>query len=176
YHEAAEADIVTNDGTACFFQSSPRVAEEIFAHELGHTLRLGHSTNNDALMYAYAHDDGRGARLTDDDRAAIVALYGSGTSTGGARLGAPKRLVARAQTRDSVLLTWRDKALGEDGYVVEARLRRGAWQQAKALGANSSSTVVGGLEPGTPYSFRVRAVLGGSASAYSNVAAVVTPR
>jgi len=80
------------------------------------------------------------------------------------------------QSRDSVLLTWRDKALGEDGYVVEVRVRRGAWQQSKALGANSSSTVVDGLQPGTPYSFRVRAVAGGSASAYSNVAAVTTPR
>lgn len=176
YHEGAEADIVTNDGTACFFQSNPRVAEEIFAHELGHTLGLGHSTNNDALMYAYAHDDGRGARLTDDDRAAIATLYGAGTSTGGARLAPPKRLVARVQSRDSVLLTWRDKAVGEEGYVVEVRVRRGAWQQTKALGANTSSTVVGGLQSGTPYSFRVRAVLGGSASAYSNVAAVTTPR
>lgn len=176
YHEAAEADIVTNDGTACFFQNDPRVAEEIFAHELGHTLGLGHSTNGDALMYAYAHDDGRGARLTDDDRAAIALLYGSGASTGGASLAAPKRLVARLQSPDTVVLTWRDKALGEEGYVVELRIRRGAWQQVKALGANSSSTAIGGLQPGTSYNFRVRAVAGGSASAYSNVAAVTTPR
>ena len=37
YHEAVEADIVTNDGTACFFRNNPRVAEEVFAHldELG---------------------------------------------------------------------------------------------------------------------------------------------
>ena len=55
-------------------------------------------------------------------------------------------------------------------------MRRGAWQQSKALGANSSSVVVSGLLPGTPYSFRVRAVAGGSASGYSNVASVTTPR
>ena len=176
YHEAAEADIVTNDGTSCFFQNDPRVAEEVFAHELGHTLGLGHSTNHEALMYAYAHDDGRGARLADDDRAAVLALYGSGGSTGGARLVAPARLAARAPSPDSVILTWRDKAVGEEGYVVEMRVRRGAWQQTKALGPNSGSTVVGGLQPGTSYSFRVRAVAGGSGSPYSNVAFVTTPR
>ena len=175
YHEAAEADIVTNDGTACFFQSNPRVAEEVFAHELGHTLGLGHSTNRDALMYANAHDDGRGARLTDDDRAAVAVLYPAGAG-GPARLLQPRRLVARAQSRSEVRLTWRDKALGEEGYVVEMRVRRGAWQQSKALGANSGSTVIGGLQPGTAYSFRVRAVGAGGASAYSNVATVVTPR
>ena len=176
YHEAAEADIVTNDGTACFFQNNPRVAEEVFAHELGHTLGLGHSSNRDALMYANAHDDGRGARLTEDDRAAVAALYGGAGSGGGATLRSPARLAARAQAPTAVLLSWRDRAAGEDGYVVEVRVRRRGWQQVKALGTNSNSTVVTGLQPGTPYSFRVRAVRGGSASAYSNVATVVTPR
>lgn len=175
YHEAAEADIVTNDGTACFFQNNPRVAEEVFAHELGHTLGLGHSSNRDALMYANAHDDGRGARLTEDDRGAVAALYGGAGNGGGGALRSPARLAARAQTPTAVLLSWRDRAAGEDGYVVEVRVRRG-WQQAKALVADSNSTVVTGLQPRTRYSFRVRAVRGGSASAYSNVATVTTPR
>jgi hypothetical protein len=87
YHEAIEADIVTNNGTDCLFRNNTRVAEEVFAHELGHTLGLGHSKVQDALMYANIHDDGRGARLSSDDRAAIDSLYpvagGSGGSGGG---------------------------------------------------------------------------------------------
>jgi Matrixin len=87
YHEAIEADIVTNNGTECLFRNNSRVAEEVFAHELGHTLGLGHSKVQDALMYANIHDDGRGARLSSDDRAAIDSLYpvagGSGGSGGG---------------------------------------------------------------------------------------------
>ncbi len=75
YHEAVEADIVTNDGTECFFRGDPRVAEEVFAHELGHTLGLGHSGVRDALMWASVHDDGRGARLAADDREAVAAVY-----------------------------------------------------------------------------------------------------
>jgi hypothetical protein len=180
FHEAVEADIVTNDGTGCFFADDPRVAEEVFAHELGHTLGLGHSTTREALMFANAHDDGRGARLADDDRAAAAALYGAPVGgnggNGGGALRSPARLRARAQSSTAALLTWRDRAAGEDGYVVEVRMGKRAWQQVKALAPNSGSTVVAGLLPGTPYSFRVRAVRGGVASPYSNVARLTTPR
>jgi hypothetical protein len=179
YHEAAEGDIVTNDGTDCFFANDPRVAEEVFAHELGHTLGLGHSTNRDALMFASAHDDGRGAQLTADDRAAVRSLY-AGTSGGGGGgttgLAAPARLVARATSPTTAALLWRDKATREEAYVVEVRRRRGRWSVAGSLGANSTGATVVGLQPGTPYSFRVRAVAGGRTSPYSNVAVAVTPR
>lgn len=177
YHEAAEADIVTNDGTDCFFRNNPRVAEEVFAHELGHTLGLSHSLLRDALMYARAHDDGRGARLTDDDRAAIAVLYGAGTSTGGAAPVAPARLSARVTGTGEITLTWRDRATNEEDYRIELK-RKGTskYQQVLTVPAGSTSAVVDGLTPGATYLLRVRAAGNGKFSKYSNVVTVLVPK
>lgn len=79
FHPIVEADVVMNDGLECFFATSPdasKAAEELFAHELGHTLGIDHSELSSALMYPFIHDDGRGAELHDDDLAAARSLYG----------------------------------------------------------------------------------------------------
>jgi hypothetical protein len=186
YHEAVEGDIVTNDGTECFFQNNPTVAREIFAHELGHTLGLGHSADGTALMYAFAHNDSRGATLSADDQAAVAVLYGDGTGSGSGgsggggtgALAAPVRLVARAASRTSVNLTWRDKAQGEESYQVEmkANTRRAAFQVVATVPAGSTSAQITGLAPKTSYFFRVRAVAGDQTSPYSPVVGAKTPR
>lgn len=92
-----EADIVTNDNTGCYFSlRNGSNGAEIFTHELGHTLGLGHSCGdstvlilddcilapadvNDATMRAFPHGDGRGAQLRSDDQDGVAALYGAGT-------------------------------------------------------------------------------------------------
>ena len=177
YHEIAEADIEVNDGTDCLFGGNPSAAQEVFAHELGHTLGLGHSKLRDALMYAFVHNDGRGAHLTDDDRAAIAVLYGTGSGSGGGggngggvTLTAPQKLAARATSNTSVTLTWRDRAQGEDSYRVEVKVGRGRFQEIQKLPANSTSTVINGLTPGATYTYRLRAAAG--TSNFSNYASV----
>ncbi len=86
-------DIIIQDGVSCVFEASPnssKLAEELYAHELGHTLGVSHSCGDEGmpsctdLALAQAlmtgggvHDDGRGAALNVDDRAAISFLYGA---------------------------------------------------------------------------------------------------
>lgn len=143
YHPIAEADIETNQGTACFFEV-PSSAEEVFAHELGHALGLGHSTDTEALMYPYVHSDGRGALLQTDDRIGIAALYAAG-SAGSFFTLTPCRFL---DTRDP-----NDDAYGGPGLshaglprTFVAAGRCGIPATAKAIAANV--TVVDSFGPG----------------------------
>ena len=79
-----EGDLTINDGfDGCRYWTAPNLAE-VLTHELGHTIGLGHSSENskepnaalkDATMFYLAHFDGRGAALRSDDLAGVRALY-----------------------------------------------------------------------------------------------------
>jgi hypothetical protein len=173
YHEAVEADVVTNDGTDCFFNSDAKTVEEIFGHELGHTLGLGHSKERQALMFASAHADGRGASLNPDDRAGIAVLYGDGSTPPPPPpppppgLKAPSHVVATILSSTKVKLTWTDNATVEDQILVERKRIGGSWRQVLALPANTTTATVTGLTPGKPFAFRLRAKKGTAFSPYS---------
>ncbi|MEO8196549.1 MAG: matrixin family metalloprotease [Thermoanaerobaculia bacterium] len=122
------ADIVVNDGTACFFQRSSNAAktvEELFAHETGHTLGIGHPSENpnetnptlrDALMYYRLHNDGRGARLASDDIAALRRLYDKTATTGGVGgTGCGVDKLCLLNNRFEVTLTWSNQFDGSTG-------------------------------------------------------------
>lgn len=82
FRRIGEGDLTVADGFGtCFTQ---RDLAEILTHEVGHTIGLGHSSENpnepdfdlrDATMYFLAHLDGRGAALRSDDVAAVTAVY-----------------------------------------------------------------------------------------------------
>ncbi|HWM89207.1 MAG TPA: fibronectin type III domain-containing protein [Thermoanaerobaculia bacterium] len=190
FHKIVEADIVINNGIGCFFAGSPspaKAAEELFAHELGHTLGLNHAcgdpddgpdpdpdpnclnpVSDDALMRAFIHDDGRGGRLNSDDRAGLRALYGPAAPT------APTALSATALSTTTIHLTWTDNASNESGYRIEMRTLTGTFEEVVVAPANSTSAEISGLEPATGYVFRVQAVRDNEESAYSNEATATT--
>jgi hypothetical protein len=180
-----EADIVIQDGAGCWFNNDAARAEQVFAHELGHSLGLGHScgdsltggcnsaVKDDALMRAMAHNDNRGAALGDDDRAGIATLYGNGTGGGVNPPTAPTGLAAAVRSASAVTLTWKDTSRSASQVDVEVKRGSGRFHQVQSLAGGAASTVLTGLTASTRYSFRVRAHNGAGFSAYSNVATAV---
>jgi len=86
---------------------------------------------------------------------------------------APTALAAQAASTSAINLSWQDNAANEDSFHVQ-QLVNGAYQEIQILGPNVTSTQVGGLAAGTPYSFRVLAANAVGFSAYSNTASATT--
>lgn len=84
-----DGDVAINPGFECLL-SNPAVLSEVLAHEMGHALGFGHSSERlsesnakleDATMFFAIHNDGRGAALREDDEDAARFLYRGQAST-----------------------------------------------------------------------------------------------
>ncbi|HEX6865141.1 MAG TPA: fibronectin type III domain-containing protein [Thermoanaerobaculia bacterium] len=177
------ADIIVNDGVGCWFVTDKR-AEQVYGHELGHTLGLGHScgdtrtgscdtpTKREALMRANAHSDDRGAVLNADDRAGIASLYSNGNTNG--KPASPSGVSASVLSRTEIEVSWDDNSANEANFILQMRTGNGSFRQIKSLPANTTAVRVTGLKPGTRYSFRLRARNKKGLSAFSEVVTVQT--
>ncbi len=173
FHPILGADIVTQDGLELFFNSTPdatNAAEQLFAHELGHTLGLAHSEDDGALMRGLFHPDTRGAALDVDDLAGAFYLYGHGDISPPM---APSQLTALEEMDGSVLLEWADNSDNESVFRIERR-QSGDFELVSNAAAEATSLIDTGTMPSTLYSYRLQAQNGSGASAYSNVATLMT--
>ncbi|HVT17414.1 MAG TPA: fibronectin type III domain-containing protein [Thermoanaerobaculia bacterium] len=183
-----EADVVIQDGAGCWFNHDSRRAEQVFTHELGHTLGLGHSCGDslsgpcdtrdkdDALMRTQAHGDERGASIRADDVAGIVTLYpgpGGGPPGGGGPPPAPSGLTATALSKTAIALSWRHGSAGATELRIESRTT-GAFQEIETLAPDAAGSTISGLAARTAYTFRLRARNGAGFSDYSNEASATT--
>jgi len=182
-----EGDIVINDGSGCWFDNNGKKAEQVYGHELGHTLGLGHScgdgrggpcdtsTKNEALMRASAHSDNRGATLNADDRAGILSLYPDPNGSGGNpnKPAAPSDLTGEGASPKSVTLHWTDNSTNETQFVIE--MKKGSkFKVVLTVKKDITSATVGGLARGKSYTFRVSAKKNKNRSDVSNEATVQT--
>jgi hypothetical protein len=86
YYKAVEGNLSFNPFASRFFTDRCNF-REISLHELGHALGFGHTSDTKAIMYPFAHFDGRCALLSEDDRAGAAAVYPG--SAGSGRLSIP---------------------------------------------------------------------------------------
>lgn len=99
----------------------------------------------------------------------------SGTSTGSATtlLGAPTGLTALATSATQIHLTWFDST-GESGYRLERTADGKNWLQVAAPSADVTEYDVTGLVAGTAYTYRLRALNAGGASAPTGTVSATT--
>jgi len=88
----------------------------------------------------------------------------------------PTELASSAGSAVRINLTWTDNAINESRFEVERCLGAGCadFVRIGVRGANTTTFSDAPLEPGTVYSYRVRAGNSGGTSDYSNVAAAAT--
>jgi plastocyanin len=115
-----------------------------------------------------------GATLGSPSTALLTIQDNDGTP--GGTPAAPDNLQAMAHSRTEIMLTWTDSSNNETGFAIERRtIAEGAFQQVAAVGPNTGTAIVSGLDPATFYLFRVRALGTGTiVSAPSNEVGIAT--
>jgi len=170
FNTIVEGDIVIQNGAGCYLEkNNGKNGEEVFAHELGHSLGLGHSSDPNALMYHMAHGDGRGAQLQPDDRNAVLYLYADMTTPD--TPDAPVITVNQPDAR--ITVSW-SKAGGAGSYQLYRTTNPGQTGMEIYSGADLSYTDNAVVRE-TTYFYRVRACNANGCSSFSDYTQGVVP-
>jgi PKD repeat protein len=167
----SEGNLTIQDGVTPQAGISSATLAEIVAHEFGHTLGLGHSTDSTALMYPSL--TGLGPSLRADDQLAARWLYPNGSAPPPPPATAPLAPTALSATASgaAINLQWNDNATNESGYRMYIATGNGAFSRMSPdLVAGSRAASVSNLPAGT-YRFYAVAFNSAGESAASNIAA-----
>jgi PKD repeat protein len=148
-----EGNLVIQDNVSTTTGISSSELAEIVAHEFGHTLGFGHSTDRTSLMYPSV--TGLGPSLRADDQLAARWLYPSGsagttpTPTPTVTIPPPPSGLSATVSGTNVSLAWTDNASNESGQRVYVAQGTGAYQLAGELAASQRTATVTGFSAGT---------------------------
>jgi len=164
--EITEGFFTVQDGVSPSAHISSATLAEICAHELGHTLGLGHSSDSTALMYPSV--TGLGASLRGDDQLAARWLYpnANAPNPGPTTPNPPSNLSASA-SGSTITLMWVDNATDEIGQYVYLATGQGYFSRIGDAGANHTTGRINGVAPGS-YRIYVSAYNAAGESAGSN--------
>jgi PKD repeat protein len=172
-YDIIEGNLVIQDGVSPSTGISSDRFAEILAHEFGHTLGFGHSTDNKALMYATV--TGLGPSLREDDRLAARWLYPAKSGGGTLEIpAAPSNLSVQALSSTTVRLTWKDNSAVETSQTIYVDTGSG-FVKGATVGANVTTADIGGLTSGKSYAFRITASNSAGESSPSNTASITMP-
>jgi regulation of enolase protein 1 (concanavalin A-like superfamily) len=100
--------------------------------------------------------------------------FPGGSAPPPATVNAPASLTASTASGSQINLAWTDNATNETGFQLERSTDNAAFTLVASPGVNATSHNDTGLAAGTTYYYRIRAMAGSTASAYSNTASAAT--
>ena len=152
-----EGNLVIQDGISLLNGITSIALTEILAHELGHTLGIGHSAEPTSLMHASLA--GLGPSLRPDDQLAARWLYPSDGSIEEPEnlLPSPADLSVMSIGPDSAKLKWTDRANDESSQTIYTQRDGEAMRKYGDVAANVTMANLTGLTAGRTYRARVTA-------------------
>lgn len=97
------------------------------------------------------------------------------TAAASPSLAAPSNLTATAISASRIDLAWTDNSAGEEAFAIERSADGVSFTPIATTAANATAYANTGLAASSTYTYRVRATLGSTSSAFSNSASATPP-